>query len=142
MNTIFDEPVRAMRPSSQQPGIYIIEEFAKALIGVSVSKLTGVNAGTVDMIFRVMPAYSIIGVWVTLNYVYNTGPVIAAIEPELTGELPPEAGSMQIDIHTTVVMREAPHVTRIFFGSFSNTNDVIREMQQLPMHSVKPYSLN
>ncbi|WP_194723943.1 hypothetical protein [Noviherbaspirillum malthae] len=141
MNTIFDKAIRPVRPC-QQPGIYIIEEFAKTLLGTSVSKLQGVSAGAVDMIFRVMPAYSIIGIWITLNYVYNAGPVIAAIEPELTGELPPEAGSLQIDVHTTVVMREAPHVVRIFFGSFSNTNDVIRQMQQLPMHPMKPHALN
>jgi hypothetical protein len=139
MHTIFDERApRAMRPY-QQPGINIVASYGIALEGQTVRDL---NEGYLEMIFRVMPAYAITGVWIYLNCVRNVGTTIVAIRPELGTELATAAGSFPLSIDTRLIIREAPHLAVVYFGSFIDPAEALDVMRKIPIHAVRPHTLN
>lgn len=138
MHTIFDEPTHAPVPY-QQPALYIIEEFAKRIVGHTPWTI-GVD--DLDMIFRTMPAYAIIGVWVSVNFVYNVGMVLADIRPELSKEMSTPTGPCPLSIDTTLVVQHVPHVADCFFGSFIEPREALDTIRRLPMHAAKRHTLN
>jgi hypothetical protein len=127
-----------MRPY-QATGLLIMAEFAGQLAGRAVRDVT---ADDLEMLFRVMPAYSITGVWISVNCVRNVGKTIVAICPELGTDLTTTTESYPLSIDTQLTFREAPHLAYVFFGSFINPAEALDVMRKIPIYAVAPHALN